>query len=132
MEFSEEIADKIVYCIGTHRKRGKAKLESLEARVLCDADKLDSIGAIGVARDFLFAGNSGSGYLYTGNEKKLSRSGKDYGYTEEDSAILEYETQLKFIKKKMLTKTGKVIAEERDEYMKNFFKRFWLEVSGKK
>lgn len=132
MKFSEELISKIVHCIGTHRKRGKTKPESLEARVLYDADKLDSIGAIGVARDFLFAGNAGSGTLYTGNEKKLMKSGKDHGYTEEDSAILEYETQLKFIKNKMLTETGKLIAEERDEYMRNFFKRFWLEVGGKK
>ena len=59
--------------------------------ILYDADKLDSIGAIGVARDFLFAGNAGSNCLYTGNEKRLAKEKKDYSYTKEDSAILEYE-----------------------------------------
>lgn len=53
-------------------------------------------------------------------------------YTEEDSAILEYEVKLKHIKNKMLTETGKNLAKERDGFMREFFRIFWLEVEGKR
>ncbi|MCX6717058.1 MAG: hypothetical protein NTU76_00060 [Candidatus Taylorbacteria bacterium] len=104
--------------------------KTIEAKILFDADKLDSIGAVGVARDFLFAGNAGSGNLYTGNEKRLAKSDKNYDFTKEDSAILEYEIKLKYVKDKVITSTGKKIAKERHEFMKAFFERFWLEVKG--
>lgn len=95
-----EAIEAIAHCVRSHRYRKGNIPETLEAQVLFDADKLDSIGAIGIARDFLFAGNAGSGNLYTGNEKRLAKTGKDYSYTTEDSAILEYEVKLKFVAKK--------------------------------
>ncbi len=122
----------ISHCIITHRYRNSLKPETLEAKCLFDADKLDSIGAVGVARDFLFAGHSGSGTMYTGNEKEIAKSEKDHFFTKEDSAILEWEIKLKHIKDKMLTETGKKIAKSRHNYMENFFKEFWLEVEGEK
>lgn len=123
--------EAIMYGVRSHRYRKGNIPETLEAKVLFDADKLDSIGAIGIARDFLFAGNAGSGNLYTGNERRLAKTGKDYSYTQEDSAILEYEVKLKFVAGKMLTKTGKKIARDRHLYMRRFFDRFWKEVEGK-
>lgn len=123
--------EAIVHSVRSHRYRKGNIPETLEAKVLFDADKLDSIGAIGIARDFLFAGNAGSGNLYTGNERRLAKTGKDYSYTQEDSAILEYEVKLKFVAGKMLTKTGKKIARDRHLYMRRFFDRFWKEVEGK-
>ena len=109
---------------------------TLEAKCLYDSDKLDSIGAVGVARDFLFAGYIGAKVpgkmLYTGREKEIAGSGKCHSYTKEDSAILEYEIKLKYIKGKMLTKTGKKIALDRDRFMRDYFKRFWDEVKGNK
>ncbi|EKD58976.1 MAG: hypothetical protein ACD_56C00015G0004 [uncultured bacterium] len=130
-EIDDEIKNKIISCIASHRNRTKNKPESLEAKILFDADKLDSIGAVGVARDFLFAGNAGSNCLYTGNEKEYAKSDKNYSYTKEDSAILEYEINLKHIKDRMLTRAGKKIAIERQKFMSDFFKRFWKEVVGK-
>lgn len=127
-----ESIEAIAHCVSSHRYRKGNIPETLEAQVLFDADKLDSIGAIGIARDFLFAGNAGSGNLYTGNEKRLAKTGKDYSYTKEDSAVLEYEVKLKFVAGKMMTKTGKKIARERHLFMKHFFDRFWKEVEGEK
>lgn len=124
--------ENILHSIESHRHRNSLVPDTLEAKVVFDADKLDSIGAVGIARDFLFAGGAGSNCLYTGNEKVLARTGKDYSYTHEDSAILEYEIKLKHIKNKMMTKTGKLMAKERDRFMREFFKKFWLEVEGKK
>jgi uncharacterized protein len=125
-----EIKDNIKHCILTHRFRNNHKPSTIEAKILFDADKLDSIGAVGIGRDFLFAGYAGSKCLYTGNEKKLVKNARDFGYTKEDSALLEYYFKLNKVKDKILTKTGKEIAEQRHSYMADFFERFESEVKG--
>ena len=128
----EKIVDNILHCIISHRFRNSHVPQTIEAKCLYDADKLDSIGAIGITRTCLFAGNAGSNTIYTGREKQLALQSKDYSYTCEDSAYLEYEVKLKHVKNKILTKTGKKIAENRHQYMKEFFQRMWDEVEGKK
>ena len=126
----EEIIKNIKHCILSHRYRNNHKPVTIEAKILFDADKLDSIGAVGIGRDFLFAGSSGSNCLYTGNEKKLLKNAREFSFTKEDSALLEYYFKLRKVKSKMMTKTGKKIAEERHNYMVSFFKRFELEIKG--
>lgn len=126
----EKDEDNILHSIKSHRWRNDSKPETLEAKIIFDADKLDSIGAIGIARDFLFAGSAGSKTLYTGNEKKLAKNKKDYSYGKEDSALLEYEIKLKHVKDKILTKEGRRIAKARHEYMKKYFERFGKEIEG--
>ncbi len=124
--------ENILHCIITHRYRNNHKPETIEAKCLYDADKLDSLGAIGVARAFLFAGHSASNILYTGNEKKLAKLKKNYSFTKEDTVVLEWEVKLRYIKNKMFTMTGENIAKSRHDFMDNFFKEFWLEVGGEK
>jgi uncharacterized protein len=128
--FCDNDINNIKHAIITHRYRNAQMPESIEAKVLYDSDKLDSIGAIGVARTCLFAGNAGSNTIYTGNEKRISKSKADHSYTKEDSAYLEYEIKLKHIKDKVLTKTGKRLAKERHLFMKQYFERMWQEVRG--
>ena len=120
---------QIAHCVVSHRYRNNYKPETLEAKILFDADKLDSIGAVGIARDFVFVGHFNT-IMYTGNEMELIKNGKNLDYTKQDSGVLEYEKKLKYIKDKMLTKTGKEIARERHEFMTQFFERFWDEVNG--
>lgn len=130
-KLNDKIIDEIKHCIICHRNRNSHIPETKEAKVLYDADKLDSIGAVGIARTFLFAGDAGSKNLYTGIEKMLVKTGKDYSFTKEDSAFLEYELHLKHIKNRVLTREGKRIAKERHKFMEIYFKRFWEEVEGK-
>ena len=129
-DFDEKQKENIVHCVKTHRYRNSNPPETLEAKILFDADKLDAIGAVGVARDFLFAGNAKLRF-YTGHEKKLNGEYKKYVYSEEDTAILEYHKKLKFIYKKILTKAGKEVAKERQKYMDDFFRRFEKEIRGR-
>jgi len=126
----KEIKENILHCILSHRFRNNHKPKTIEAKILFDADKLDSIGAVGIGRDFLFAGSSGSNCLYTGREKQLVKNAREYSYTKEDSALLEYYFKLVKVKSKIITKTGKKIAKERHEYMVNFFKKFEAEIKG--
>jgi uncharacterized protein len=126
----ENVKENILHCVLSHRYRNSHVPKTIEAKILFDADKIDSIGAIGIGRDFLFAGSSGSNCLYTGNEKKLAKNAREYSYTKEDSALLEYYFKLVRVKSKILTKTGKEIAKGRHEFMVNFFKKFEAEIKG--
>jgi uncharacterized protein len=120
-----EKIEKIVHCVESHRFRGKIIPQSIEAKVLFDADKLDSIGAIGIGRAFLFAGEVGA---------KLHNKDVDIEntkpYTQEDTAYREFRVKLSKIKDRMLTTEGKKIAERRHQFMINFFDRLNKEVDG--
>ncbi|NDK08088.1 HD domain-containing protein [Candidatus Gracilibacteria bacterium] len=117
--------ENIIHCIETHRFRKGKTPESLEAKILYDADKLDSIGAVGIGRAFLFAGEFGA---------KLHNKDVDIEktkpYTKEDTAYREFLVKLKKIKDKMLTDEGKRLAQERHEFMVIFFDRLNKEVDG--
>jgi uncharacterized protein len=118
-------AAQICHCIGTHRFRGTKRAATKEAKVLFDADKLDSIGAVGIGRAFLFAGEIGAKL----HNKGIKISGTK-PYTREDTAYREYMVKLRHIKMRMLTGEGKRLAVKRDEFMKNFFIRLDEETRG--
>ncbi len=117
----------MIHCIKSHRFRGENIPNTLEAKILFDADKLDSIGAVGVARAFLFAGEIGAS-LHNG----VTDIDKTVSYSQEDTGYREFKIKLSKIKDKIFTKEGRRIAEERDAFMHLFFERFLLEYEGKK
>jgi uncharacterized protein len=124
---SDERKQNVVHCIASHRFRGNQAPETLEARTLFDADKLDSIGAIGIGRAFLFAGEVGAKLHNSEADLRTTRP-----YTEEDTAYREFKLKLSRIKDRMLTAEGRRIAEERDAFMERFFERFQQEYEGEK
>lgn len=124
--FSEDEIEKIAHCIETHRFRGNKVPQSKEAKVLFDADKLDSIGAVGIGRAFLFAGEIGARLHNSDTEIEKTKQ-----YTREDTAYREFMVKLKKVRARMLTREGRRIAEERHEFMVGFFARMNKEVSGK-
>lgn len=124
--FSDDKINKITHCIETHRYRGNNIPVSTEAKILYDADKLDGIGAVGIGRAFMFAQNVGA-KLH--NEKGVDIE-KTKAYSEEDTAYREFMVKLRKVKDKMLTAEGKRIAEERHEFMTQFFDRLNQETQG--
>jgi uncharacterized protein len=118
-------AARVVDCIATHRFRGRRSPETLEARVLFDADKLDSIGAVGVGRAFLFAGEVGARLHDAAVDIR-----KTQPYTREDTAYREFLVKLSRIKDRMHTREGKRIARERHRFMARFFDRLNRETLG--
>lgn len=124
-EVPDPIKKKVLHCIRSHRFRGTQVPNSLEARILFDADKLDSIGAVGVGRAFLFAGEVGAG-LHNSHQD-LS---KTFSYTREDTAYREFQVKLIKIIDRMLTPSGRAMAEGRHQFMVGFFKRMDFEVKG--
>jgi len=117
----------ILHCIRSHRFRGNHTPETREARVLFDADKLDAIGAVGVARAFLFAGEVGA-RLHNPDV----RAEDTQPYTEDDTGYREFRLKLRKIKNRILTGEGKRMAEERHRFMEEFFQRFLEEYEGKR
>jgi len=121
-----DIIEKVIHCIKAHRFRGKIKPKTKEARCLFDADKLDSIGAVGIGRAFLFAGEVGAKLHNRDVNIKKTKP-----YTSEDTAYREYIVKLRHVRFRMLTKEGKRLAKSRAAFMKIFFRRFNNEVTGK-
>lgn len=127
LPFSASRRENILHCIRTHRYRGTNVPETLEARVLFDADKLDAIGAIGVARAYLFAGEVGA---------KLHNPDLDpaaaAAYSKEDTGYREYCVKLVKIRHRMLTEEGRRLAAARHAFMVDFFNRFLAEYRGER
>ena len=118
---TEHISD----CIRTHRFRNSEKPATIEARILYDADKLDSIGATGIGRAFLFSGEIGARLHNPDNNVEGTGA-----YTSEDTAYREYMVKLRNVRERMLTRRGRELAEERHSFMEIFFTRLKREISG--
>jgi uncharacterized protein len=123
--FSPGQKDNILHCIRTHRFRGINVPETLEAKVLFDADKLDAIGAIGIARAYLFAGEIGARL----HSPEVSAE-KSVPYSIDDTGFREYSVKLCKIKDRMMTSEGKRMAGDRHQFMTAFFNRFLQEYQG--
>lgn len=114
------LAARIADCVRTHRYRGDEtdKPRSMAQKILFDADKLDSIGAVGVARALHFSGRIGSSIHNSENEALASNA-----YGEGDSAYREYLVKLRHIPSRMLTSAGAALAAERAAFTDEFFER---------
>ena len=123
--YSRELIDQVAACVATHRFRGHHKPESLEAKILFDADKLDSIGAVGIGRAFLFAGEIGARLHDPHADHAHTRS-----YTADDTAHREFVVKLAKVRDRMLTAEGKRLAEDRHHFMVEFFARLDHECLG--
>jgi uncharacterized protein len=123
----ERRKENIVHCIATHRFRRGQTPESLEAKVLFDADKLDAIGAVGVARAYLFAGELGA-RLHS-PEVNVAKAP---AYSVHDTGYREYIVKLCKIKGRILTSAGRALADERHRFMTAFFERFLQEYEGER
>jgi uncharacterized protein len=115
----------IIHCIRSHRFRGNCHPETLEAKVLFDADKLDAIGATGIGRAFQFAGEVGA--RFHNPSVKLEDTEP---YSREDTAYREFKLKLSKIKDRMLTPEGHRMANGRHTFMEIFFKRLLQEHEG--
>ncbi|MGA9349266.1 MAG: HD domain-containing protein [Anaerolineae bacterium] len=123
-------ADKVeavAQAIASHRFRDEVVPQTLEAKVLYDADKLDAIGAIGIARAYALAGKRGQHLWAETPAGSPSESQSPY-YT----PVHEFIFKLSQLKEALFTATARQIAEERHRYMVEFFARLEEEVQGKR
>ena len=127
LALSKAQKNNILHCIRSHRFRGSHEPETPEAKVLFDADKLDSIGAVGVARAFLFAGEVGARLHSTAVNIEEAEP-----YSVDDTGYREFKVKLSKIRDRILTAEGRKLAEDRHMIMVEFFKRFLEEYEGRR
>jgi uncharacterized protein len=121
-----ERVEAVAHAIAAHRFRSGPAPQTLEAKIVHDADKLDAIGAVGVARAFAYGGLNGQrlwaevppGYV----ESNATRH--------EHTPIHEYRIKLAKIRGRLLTGSGRRLADERHAFMVAFFERLEMEVHG--
>lgn len=134
LEYDEEKIEKIKHCITTHRFRSGNEPKTIEAKILFDSDKLDVIGATGIARTFMLAGQFGQ--RLTANEsinKYLKANTVENGRLKDVSKhtpFIEYELKFKKIPQKLYTKKAKEIGKERLKFMEEYFYRLNSEIEG--
>ncbi|MFO7966835.1 MAG: HD domain-containing protein [Archaeoglobaceae archaeon] len=98
--YGQEFVEKVAHCIEAHSFTSGVEPDTPEARALSDADKLDAMGAIGVARTFLYSGEKGR--------------------TVEDT-LSHFENKLLHLRDQMKTETGRLLAEERHRFLLSFY-----------
>jgi uncharacterized protein len=121
-----EKVEAVAHAIAAHRFRRGSEPRTLEARVLYDADKLDAIGAVGVARAFHYGGSRG--------QRLWAEVPADYQETPttagEHTPVHEYVYKLARIRQRLLTDSARRLAEERHAFMAAFYERLEHEIRG--
>jgi len=121
---------KIIIEISFKGARVKDKVSSIEGKVVQDADRLDAIGAMGIARCFAYGGSKERQIYDPTIKPKMHKSFEEYKKSE-SSSINHFYEKLLFLKDRMNTNAGKRIAKERHKFMKQFLDRFFQEWEGK-
>jgi uncharacterized protein len=118
----------IIYSI-SYKGGNELSLTSDKAMIVRDADRLDAIGAIGIARTFAYGGKKGQ-VLYDPDIEIRSEMTLTEYRTGKSSSIHHFHEKLLKLKSLMCTETGRLLAEERHEYMLGFLKQFNKEWNG--
>lgn len=107
------------------------KPESIESQLVQDSDRLDAIGAIGIARTFAYGGNHGREIYNPDIKPNLSRNKDEYKKSNSPTINHFYE-KLLLLEDLMNTSEGKKIAKNRTIYMKGFLEEFFAEWNGER
>jgi uncharacterized protein len=123
-----ERIEAVQHCIRAHRYRGQEQPQTLEARVLFDADKLDVIGAYGVARTLAYDVVMKWPFFAEPSEEFMQTGKKADGETH--SSFHEYLFKLSKIKDRLHTPAARRIAEHRQKFLNEYFEQLAREARG--
>jgi uncharacterized protein len=129
---SEDIISHVIAIIENISFKGgnfEKKFNSKELEIVQDADRLDAIGAIGIARTFNYGGFKNRPLFNPNIQPNLNMSKEEYKNSESPTLNHFYE-KLLLLKDKMNTETGKKIAQKRHDFMITFLAQFYAEWDG--
>lgn len=124
-----EAVSYIVNNVSFKRSGEKDVWDCIEGKIVQDADRLDAIGAIGIARTFAYGGKIGQPIYDPKVKPKVNQDVNSY-VKERSHTINHFYEKLLLLEERMHTKTGKKIARERTMYMQNFLTQFYREWEG--
>lgn len=129
LSLSEEKKQHIRDCIAQVSFNGgnEPEITSLEAKIVRDADRLDAIGAIGIARTFAFGGAKGR-KLYDKEEDARNDMTEEEYRNKNTSSVTHFYEKLLLLKDLMITKKGKQMAKERHQFMVQFLEQLQNEI----
>ena len=130
--YDKRFCEAVAHAIESHRFRSGPTPQTLEAKVLFDADKLDAIGAIGVARAFAFGAHRGQKLWGDVPPNYADRMDGSEADPRTHTAVHEFHVKLSKIKDRMFTPTGKRLADERHAFMVAYYEQLDREVKGEK
>ena len=133
LKLNNQEIEAITYIIENISYRGgnETLLNSFEAKVVRDADRLDAMGAIGIARAFAYGGYKHQ-TLYDPEIAVRETMTFDQYRSEKSSSIHHFYEKLLLLKERMHTYTAKEIAKERHEFMETFLDHFYKEWNGQR
>lgn len=123
--FSESETEAIQHCIIAHSFSARIAPETLEAKILQDADRMEALGALGIARTFYVGGKLNS-VLFDGADPFAS----DRELNDSKFAVDHFKTKLLGLADTMQTTAGKEVAEQRTEFMRHFLDQLASEIGG--
>lgn len=126
--WEDERIQEVEHCIRAHRYRSSEQPESIEAKVLFDADKLDVLGAIGAARTIGYAVLAGQPIISMPSQNFLENGEKDAG--EAHSSYHEFLFKLVNVKERMYTESGRELAGKRHDFLNNYYDQLLAEMEG--
>lgn len=130
INLSKNQVDKICYCIENHEKYNcnNNNVDDLNILILQDADNLDAIGAVGIARAFAYGSANGIPIYSENIEENVSDSYVESG-DKENSTIQHFYDKLLKLDKNMNTQTAKSMAKRRVNYMIEYIDEFMKEIN---
>lgn len=124
--FTLDFAEAVAHCIRTHRFRKAMPPQTVEARILFDADKLDVTGAIGIARTLMYKADMAEPLYHVLPDGRISDGTEDLG----PSFFREYKFKLEKMYDRFYTKTGEAMARQRQKIAADFYESLYREVNG--
>ncbi|PRY12043.1 uncharacterized protein CLV24_109168 [Pontibacter ummariensis] len=106
-------------------------MASIEGQIVQDADRLDAIGAIGIARTFAYGGHKNR-ELYNPNIQPVLHDSFETYKASTAPTINHFYEKLLLLKDRMHTTTAKAMAQDRHQYMENFLQQFYAEWEGER
>jgi len=109
-----------------------SEMPTIEGAVVQDADRLDALGAMGIARTFAYGGHAGRPLYDPDNKPVMHQTKEDYFKAKSNgTSINHFYEKLLLLKDRMNTETGKKIAQGRHKFLEIYLDRFFQEWDGK-